>query len=41
MNTLHLDAVWMVFGVLLLLSAGCGEPMFENAGSQNSLLAEH
>jgi len=25
---------------LLLLSAGCGEPMFDNAGSKNSLLED-
>jgi len=25
---------------LLLLPAGCGEPMFDNAGSQNSLLED-
>jgi hypothetical protein len=28
---------WIMMG-LLLLSTGCGEPMFENAGSPNSLL---
>ena len=31
--------LWIVMG-LSLLSAGCGEPMFENAGSQHSLLED-
>jgi hypothetical protein len=32
-------SIWIVVG-LLLLCAGCGEPMFENAGSQHSLLED-
>jgi hypothetical protein len=32
-------SIWIDTG-LLLLSAGCGEPMFDNAGSQNSLLED-
>ena len=31
--------LWIVMG-LLLLPAGCGEPMFDNAGSQHSLLED-
>ena len=31
--------MWIVRG-LLLLTAGCSEPMFDNAGSQNSLLED-
>ena len=32
-------SIWIVTG-LLLLSAGCGKPMSDNAGSQNSLLED-